>query len=175
MCFVDLTRWRASFPAECQLPTRPSGYIYRLHPPLLIWTIHVCSLRDVDIHSVARILPTSRSLRAVFRSKTSSQLRERFAFSIFLLLHQLSALFNTSVYSSYFARTVSKCPVPYEDPLCRTMVMPQDRMEPEKNYSLAIVGGGIGGLCTVIGLLKQGVDVHIYEGIVTIQGWRQEG
>ena len=34
----------------------------------------------------------------------------------------------------------------------------------ERNYSIAVVGGGIGGLCTVIGLLKQGVDVEIYEG-----------
>ncbi|KAK4497399.1 hypothetical protein PRZ48_011850 [Zasmidium cellare] len=36
-------------------------------------------------------------------------------------------------------------------------------MDPAKEYSIAIVGGGIGGLCTAIGLLKQGVDVHIYE------------
>lgn len=34
----------------------------------------------------------------------------------------------------------------------------------KRNYSIAVVGGGIGGLCTVIGLLKQGVDVEIYEG-----------
>ncbi|KAF2169684.1 hypothetical protein M409DRAFT_20099 [Zasmidium cellare ATCC 36951] len=41
--------------------------------------------------------------------------------------------------------------------------MAQYGMDSEKKYSLAIVGGGIGGLCTAIGLLKQGVDVHIYE------------
>lgn len=35
----------------------------------------------------------------------------------------------------------------------------------ERNFSIAVVGGGIGGLCTVIGLLQQGVDVEIYEGV----------
>lgn len=33
-----------------------------------------------------------------------------------------------------------------------------------RDYSLAIVGGGIGGLLTAIGLLKQGIKVEIYEG-----------
>lgn len=33
----------------------------------------------------------------------------------------------------------------------------------ERNFSVAVVGGGIGGLCTVIGLLQQGVPVEIYE------------
>lgn len=54
-------------------------------------------------------------------------------------------------------------------------VMPQYEKDTEKKYSLAIVGGGIGGLCTAIGLLKQGIEVHIYEGIVTDEVCRQSG
>ena len=34
----------------------------------------------------------------------------------------------------------------------------------DRKYTIAVVGGGIGGLCTVIGLLHQGVPVEIYEG-----------
>ena len=41
---------------------------------------------------------------------------------------------------------------------------PHYDINPERKYSLAIVGGGIGGLCTAIGLLRQGVKVDIYEG-----------
>lgn len=43
----------------------------------------------------------------------------------------------------------------------------------ERRYSIAVVGGGIGGLCTVIGLLQQGVDVEIYEGELafTLNRW----
>ncbi|RFU30149.1 hypothetical protein B7463_g6187, partial [Scytalidium lignicola] len=33
----------------------------------------------------------------------------------------------------------------------------------QKNLSIAIVGGGIGGLCLAIGLLRHNVPVHIYE------------
>ncbi|EMC99630.1 hypothetical protein BAUCODRAFT_343349 [Baudoinia panamericana UAMH 10762] len=40
---------------------------------------------------------------------------------------------------------------------------PKYELHPERKYSIAIVGGGIGGLCTAIGLLHQGVPVHIYE------------
>lgn len=32
-----------------------------------------------------------------------------------------------------------------------------------KSFHIAIVGGGIGGLCTAIGLLKQGVSITVYE------------
>ncbi|KAK4612055.1 6-methylsalicylic acid decarboxylase atA [Fulvia fulva] len=32
-----------------------------------------------------------------------------------------------------------------------------------RNYSIAVVGGGIGGLCTAIGLLHQAINVTIYE------------
>lgn len=39
------------------------------------------------------------------------------------------------------------------------------KMDASRNYTLAIVGGGIGGLCTAIGLLKQGINVEIYEGM----------
>lgn len=34
----------------------------------------------------------------------------------------------------------------------------------DRKYSIAVVGGGIGGLCTIIGLLQQGVAVDVYEG-----------
>lgn len=36
----------------------------------------------------------------------------------------------------------------------------------ERKYSISVIGGGVGGLCTAIGLLHQGVPVEIYEGIV---------
>lgn len=35
--------------------------------------------------------------------------------------------------------------------------------DPTRKYSIACVGGGIGGLCTAIGLVSQGVPVDIYE------------
>ena len=38
----------------------------------------------------------------------------------------------------------------------------------DRKYSIAVVGGGIGGLCTTIGLLNQGVPVEIYEGNISI-------
>ena len=41
---------------------------------------------------------------------------------------------------------------------------PIDKPDSERKYSIAVVGGGIGGLCTAIGLLQQGVPVEIYEG-----------
>lgn len=41
---------------------------------------------------------------------------------------------------------------------------PQYELHPDRKYSIAVVGGGIGGLCTAIGLLHQGVPVEIYEG-----------
>lgn len=41
---------------------------------------------------------------------------------------------------------------------------PQYDINPDRKYSIAVVGGGIGGLCTAIGLLHQGVPVEIYEG-----------
>ncbi|GAB7352213.1 hypothetical protein MBLNU459_g2686t1 [Dothideomycetes sp. NU459] len=34
---------------------------------------------------------------------------------------------------------------------------------PQKEYSIAVVGGGIGGLCTAIGLLSKGIPTIIYE------------
>ncbi|KAK4549296.1 hypothetical protein LTR36_007755 [Oleoguttula mirabilis] len=40
---------------------------------------------------------------------------------------------------------------------------PEYEQHPERKYSIAVVGGGIGGLCTAIGLLHQGVPVEIYE------------
>jgi len=42
---------------------------------------------------------------------------------------------------------------------------PQYELHPDRNYSIAVAGGGIGGLCTAIGLLHQGVPVTIYEGL----------
>lgn len=39
------------------------------------------------------------------------------------------------------------------------------RPSADRKYSIAVVGGGIGGLCTVIGLLQEGVDVQVYEGV----------
>jgi salicylate hydroxylase len=36
-------------------------------------------------------------------------------------------------------------------------------MAPTKPFHIAVVGGGIGGLCTAIGLLHQGISVTIYE------------
>ena len=36
-------------------------------------------------------------------------------------------------------------------------------IKPHKPFSIAIAGGGIGGLALAIGLLRQGVPVHIYE------------
>ena len=42
---------------------------------------------------------------------------------------------------------------------------PKYSINPDRKYeSIAVVGGGIGGLTTVIGLLHQGVPVEIYEG-----------
>lgn len=41
---------------------------------------------------------------------------------------------------------------------------PKYNIHPDRKYSIAIAGGGIGGLCTAIGLLHQGVPVEIYEG-----------
>lgn len=35
--------------------------------------------------------------------------------------------------------------------------------KPQKPFSIAVAGGGIGGLALAIGLLHQGVPVHIYE------------
>ncbi|KAK3055863.1 hypothetical protein LTR09_003097 [Extremus antarcticus] len=40
---------------------------------------------------------------------------------------------------------------------------PRYEVDPKREYSIACVGGGIGGLCTAIGLLHQGVPVEIYE------------
>ncbi|KAK5172726.1 uncharacterized protein LTR77_002846 [Saxophila tyrrhenica] len=40
---------------------------------------------------------------------------------------------------------------------------PQYQINADRRYSIACVGGGIGGLCTTIGLLHQGVPVEIYE------------
>src|SRR5438477_5032269 len=37
-----------------------------------------------------------------------------------------------------------------------------------KNLSIAIVGGGIGGLSAALSLLRAGVDVHVYERARTI-------
>ena len=36
-------------------------------------------------------------------------------------------------------------------------------LDSKRKYSIAVVGGGIGGLCTAIGLLRQGVPCEIYE------------
>lgn len=41
---------------------------------------------------------------------------------------------------------------------------PHYKLNADRQYSIAVVGGGIGGLCTAIGLLHQGVPVEIYEG-----------
>lgn len=41
---------------------------------------------------------------------------------------------------------------------------PTYEVNADRRYSIAVVGGGIGGLCTAIGLLHQGVPVEIYEG-----------
>lgn len=35
-----------------------------------------------------------------------------------------------------------------------------------RDYTVAIVGGGIGGLCCAVGLRHQGINVEIYEGTV---------
>lgn len=35
--------------------------------------------------------------------------------------------------------------------------------DPSRDYTIGIVGGGIGGLCTAIGLVKHGISVSIYE------------
>ncbi|TKA27976.1 hypothetical protein B0A50_04042 [Salinomyces thailandicus] len=40
---------------------------------------------------------------------------------------------------------------------------PTYEVNADRRYSIAVVGGGIGGLCTAIGLLHQGVPVEIYE------------
>ncbi|KAK5114292.1 hypothetical protein LTR62_002543 [Meristemomyces frigidus] len=40
---------------------------------------------------------------------------------------------------------------------------PTYTIDPSRDYSIAIAGGGIGGLATAIGLLHAGIDVHIYE------------
>ncbi|KAI7615539.1 hypothetical protein KC319_g19667, partial [Hortaea werneckii] len=40
---------------------------------------------------------------------------------------------------------------------------PNYEVNKDRKYSVAVVGGGIGGLCTAIGLLHQGVPVEIYE------------
>ncbi|KAK3615416.1 hypothetical protein LTR56_026603 [Elasticomyces elasticus] len=40
---------------------------------------------------------------------------------------------------------------------------PHYEVNADRKYSIAVVGGGIGGLCTVIGLLHQGVPVEVYE------------
>ncbi|KAK0781918.1 hypothetical protein LTR91_017245 [Friedmanniomyces endolithicus] len=40
---------------------------------------------------------------------------------------------------------------------------PHYELHPDRNFSIAVVGGGIGGLCTATGLLHQGVPVTIYE------------
>lgn len=36
-----------------------------------------------------------------------------------------------------------------------------------KDFSVAIVGGGIGGLSAAIGLLRAGIRVHIFEAAVS--------
>jgi len=43
------------------------------------------------------------------------------------------------------------------------MVASQSSIDGLKEYSLAVIGGGIGGLCCAIGLRRQGVPVQIYE------------
>ncbi|GAB7361289.1 hypothetical protein MBLNU230_g1349t1 [Neophaeotheca triangularis] len=40
---------------------------------------------------------------------------------------------------------------------------PNYQIDQNRKYSIAVVGGGIGGLCTTIGLLRQGVPVEVYE------------
>ena len=34
---------------------------------------------------------------------------------------------------------------------------------PKKPFTIAVCGGGLGGLALTVGLLRQGVDVHVYE------------
>jgi len=36
--------------------------------------------------------------------------------------------------------------------------------ERKRDYTIAVVGGGIGGLCCTIGLRHQGINVDLYEG-----------
>lgn len=45
---------------------------------------------------------------------------------------------------------------------------PHYDLDPERKYSIAVVGGGIGGLCTAIGLLHHGVNCEIYEGTTVV-------
>jgi hypothetical protein len=61
-------------------------------------------------------------------------------------------------------RRLARC-VFHEDQL---EMAPEYRPDPKKKYTIAIVGGGIGGLCTAIGLLRQGVPIEIYEGMTII-------
>lgn len=44
---------------------------------------------------------------------------------------------------------------------------PHYDLDPNRKYNIAVVGGGIGGLCTAIGLLHHGIDCEIYEGTTT--------
>ena len=46
---------------------------------------------------------------------------------------------------------------------------PTYNIDPNRKYSIAIAGGGIGGLATAIGLLHAGVPVDIYEGVPFLQ------
>ncbi len=48
---------------------------------------------------------------------------------------------------------------------------------PQKAFSIAVAGGGIGGLALAIGLRHQGVPVHIEAGFqrrATTNGWRDK-
>lgn len=42
-------------------------------------------------------------------------------------------------------------------------------MTQQKDFSVAIIGGGIGGLATAIGLLRAGIKVDVYESAVSSQ------